>query len=1047
MYRNPETFRLPTLRRPARRGLVPQEALRLALSRVEKAHQGYRADLHFDPIRLRNRLNMVVPGAPQETMRVWSLGWLAWLTGEYDKAELILEQATQMAKAAGDLEMLARAGYWLARVQMLREKPDAISSFEALLRVLKGSPQGTVWFVDLLIRAGRMDRAEQVWKSVKANKKVSGANEATLIEARLMLRRGESANAEKALQEMPETSGVLEAEKKLLLAWMAASKKQDATALQLWEEACKRLYPPPALDAWRELLQLREKADATLPETPPPSLRTLFRAQQARIDGRSEEAIAGFREAMQLAVNAPWARYGLALLGADDLNEVQTLATNVFLASRCRLWIALQKFSQRQISPEDWLSTVQQQLGQGVRSNAALEHFRLLGLALRQSRPPVETLQQLLDQATARQGAQRRNFLRAFLELCDKAAPQVVKEVLPEEPLGELWDDPRLRQELSRLRLRAALAGGGEPWTMARLTERVNSLPATEALTPVRQILGTLGTGPLTDEQRATLTALEALPRWQGTARVLLMHDAMRRGDVAAVSKSLEQLDTWAGLRFIPGSLVAALAKFVQARPTLPVWKAVLPPWFQKVGGSLGDTEDVKTLKMAAGLLTAPTGPQPAPPGVDPTLWSLHQAARLSARGEAVDAWKAASEVRDKLGTLTEEQQTTVNAALPSLERLAQASAILRMIPTNPKDPATPPAALLDLVALLGSLPEGQAVLAICQADQRKELRAALQTLLDVKVLPDRLAHHLAIWTYRIATGLEDLSPNDTIDPWWKLCWRAWLRHLIKWSPEERAPLIDHLLARHRATLTDRLARAQMEPSRKVWTVVTDLPSIGEKVSPAMKAELTERVNAFRDDLASEYLVQTREAMRTGTVREGFSADYDKGLSYLRRLLSLDRENIRLLTALVEICHEWFLDFYNAEDPPGLSEQLERFTPFALQLARLIEGKPEEHAPRAALSDFWKFRGFMSRDHAEKRRLFEQALEFNPANENARDLLARLDKPQEPTPASTESSGIDVSEDDDDLDDDDLDDDDDIDSMTDDDDDDEDADLDEEDEK
>src|SRR5262249_34179433 len=156
-------------------------------------------------------------------------------------------------------------------------------------------------------------------------------------------------------------------------------------------------------------------------------------------------------------------------------------------------------------------------------------------------------------------------------------------------------------------------------------------------------------------------------------------------------------------------------------------------------------------------------------------------------------------------------------------------------------------AALLDLVTLLGSLPEGQAVLEVCRTDNRKELRPALQALLDVKVLPDRLAHHLAIWTYRIATGLEDYSPNDAVDPWWKLCWRAWLRHLEKWSPEERAPLIDHLLGRHRQTLTDRLARAQMEPARKVWTVVTEIPAIGGQVNPAMKAELTTRVNAFRD--------------------------------------------------------------------------------------------------------------------------------------------------------------------------------------------------------
>lgn len=1000
MYRNPETFRLPTLRRPSRRGLVPQEALRLALSRIDKAQSAYRADLHFDPARLRTRLNMVVPGAPHETARVWSLGWLAWLLGENDKAELLLDQAAQMAKTAGDLELLAKAGYWLARVQMLREKPEALPNYEGLLRVLKGSAQGTVWFVDLLIRSGRLDRAEQVWKSVKANKKVAGANEANFIEARLALRRGETAAAEKLLQEMPETNGVLEAEKRLLLAWMAASRKQDATALQLWEEASERLYPPAALDAWRELLALREKGDADLFVADVPSLRPLFRGQIARLEGRTDDAIAAYREALQLAANQPWARYGLALLGADDLNEVQALATNVFLAARCRLWLALQKFALRQLSPEDWLTAVQQQLGQGVRPNAALEHFRLLGLALRQARPPVETLQQLLDQANARTGPQRRNFLRAFLELADKAAPQVVKEVLPQEPLGELWDDPAARQALDRLRLRAALAGGDEPWTLARLATRMNALPQSDALAPARQLLDPLGR-PLTDADRAALTALGSHPRWQGVAEVILLHDAMKRGHAADVARRLERLDVWAGLRVLPRSLVVGLARFVQARATLPVWKTCLPPWLQRVSGAVGDGDEVQALRTAAGLGTAPTGPTPPPPGVEPAAWYLHLAARQVGRGETQEARATIEQAREGFARLPEDQRAAAEAFLPMLDRLAQAAALLRMIPTSPDGPKTPPAALLDLVGLLNTLPEGQAVLAVCAADDRKGFRPALQALLDVPQLPERLAHHVAIWTHRIAVGLEELAPADAVDVWWKLCWRAWLRHLLKWSPEERAPLLDHLLARHRQTLTDRLGRAQMEPARKIWSVVAELPALAEKLHPAMKAELTERVNAFRDDLASEYLVQTREAMRQGEVREGFQADYDKGLSYLRRLLSLDRENVRLLTALVEICYEWFLDFYNAGDRDGLVEQLERFTPFAMQLARIVEGKPEEHAPRAALSEFWKFRAFLSDDDAERRRLYEQSLAFNPANENVRDLLAKMD--QAPPPAEEET--------------------------------------------
>jgi hypothetical protein len=128
-------------------------------------------------------------------------------------------------------------------------------------------------------------------------------------------------------------------------------------------------------------------------------------------------------------------------------------------------------------------------------------------------------------------------------------------------------------------------------------------------------------------------------------------------------------------------------------------------------------------------------------------------------------------------------------------------------------------------------------------------------------------------------------------------------------------------------------------------------------------------------------------------VPEGWRADYEKGLSSLRRLLSLDRDNPRLLTVLVEVCDEWFLDLYNADDRAGLARLVARFTPFALQLARLTEGRAGDLAARAALADFCKFRGFLAAERAEKIALYREALRFDPAKQNVRDLLAGLDPP------------------------------------------------------
>ena len=72
--------------------------------------------------------------------------------------------------------------------------------------------------------------------------------------------------------------------------------------------------------------------------------------------------------------------------------------------------------------------------------------------------------------------------------------------------------------------------------------------------------------------------------------------------------------------------------------------------------------------------------------------------------------------------------------------------------------------------------------------------------------------------------------------------------------------------------------------------------------------------------------------------------------------------------------------------------------PFALQLARgcaaaaaAEQGWAGELAARAALSEFFKFRGFIADDWERKRALYREALELNPANDNVRKLLADLE--------------------------------------------------------
>src|SRR6185437_9387544 len=116
-------------------------------------------------------------------------------------AEPLLSEALRVAREQNTSETLAEAAYWCTRVRLLLGRGEAMAEYERVLRSLSGSPRAAAWLVDLLGRAGRIDRAEQVWKALRGNRRVAGCAEGPLLEARLLLRRGELTPAERLLTE------------------------------------------------------------------------------------------------------------------------------------------------------------------------------------------------------------------------------------------------------------------------------------------------------------------------------------------------------------------------------------------------------------------------------------------------------------------------------------------------------------------------------------------------------------------------------------------------------------------------------------------------------------------------------------------------------------------------------------------------------------------------------------------------------------------------------------------------------------------------------
>jgi hypothetical protein len=530
------------------------------------------------------------------------------------------------------------------------------------------------------------------------------------------------------------------------------------------------------------------------------------------------------------------------------------------------------------------------------------------------------------------------------------------------------------------------------------------------------------GTIPLLAEAAAWLARVSLLlgrPQAQGDTDPLLREARLLlgSGDAAAAERLLREtslagpleaerllLLAWAvverGQANEAQALLARAEKLPYPAAALQTWRSVLELRLSTpaAGGpvSAGMTEVV-----AAWLRRRQLHPE-----TPPVPWALQQAALAVTRKEPAKAlaWIRRAQARERSLDRVSDRADLVPAALPELERLARAAALAETVRFHPEQPAVAPGLLADAADLLHGGTEGQAVLDAAARGDLATARTLLAALAQREDLPPRLAHHLALIYHRAALSFEDVHQPEAAWPCWQSSWVCWLRLLrAGLAAAEASILLDGLLAVHRRWIGQLLARNDMERARRHWLLVLGLCGRVPEGEP-LAAELRRRVEQFREELATEYLLATRQAMTHGHIPEGWHADYDKGLSHLRRLLSFDRENVRLLTALVEICGEWFLDCYNNEAFGRLWDQVFRFTPFAQQLARLIDGRPGDLAARAALSEFYKFRGFIEPDRRRKADFYREALRFNPSNDNVRRLLDEIAPRPAPEPEKTDET-------------------------------------------
>ena len=1005
--------------------VAPEVRAGHAAARVRQALSDAPPGFSLDRSQLQTALGHTLADPVREGERCFALGWLRWLAGEPQTAEPLLSRAGELLPPRSP--ELAQAAYWLARVRLLNHRPEAVAAFEQLLRTLSGSPQATCWFVDLLWRSGRSDRAEQVWKPVRVNRRVTACAEAFLLETRALLRQGDLNAAERTLREATPRGGILQAERALLLAWLLAGRRQFDEAQALLGQARAAFYPSPALEAWQALLHQRSGQDAAgLPAASllAPAARAWVAGQTGRVSGAEPATvIASLHTARASPILRPFARYALACLGQEDFTALLAELPGNFLAPRCRLWLTLARFCRREAPAAELLSALQQAATAGHGATGRIAWQQFAQLLTDPARPPGE----LWPGEAVAEDALTANRRRAAVEraLQELAAEKALPLLVSWSRATGLRQDAPLRKFVGLQLLRLLLVRketGPAPEELNEAAELLGSpvLPALVAglrapdSAGERSLDGQLPDNPrLAEMVRLWQTALTLTHSPEGTvpaldesgtagilARSLRLYQAARAGAAAAVAALLEPVSEWSALSAGPPAFVVrALRSIRPGGSSAGRWQQAIAHWLQAWTPETLGVEG-QSLGVQVGLSFPHPNTAEPPAGAEAAAWFLYQASQALGREDAVAAlaW-ARRGLAQNTGTLAEEQAQTVQQALPELEHLAQAQLLAEAIRLDPGHPAAAPALCADLRDLLADFPEGQQLLTAVDQRDLAAVREQLAALAQRADLPSRLLHHLALVYYRAARAFEEQERTDA-ELCWRLSWRCWLAWAAQQNegPDVRPLLFDHLLGLHRDRLRDLLARNEVDRGRRYWELVGQLPSLAPLDAEQLTETLRRRLEQFRESLATDFLLDTREAMRHGAAPEGWRADYEQGLTRLRRLLSLDRSNLRLLTALVEICGDWFLDLYDTQDAARMRSEVERYTPFALQLARgcaaaaaAEQGWPGELAARAVLSEFFKFRGFIADDWERKRALYREALELNPANDNVRKLLADLE--------------------------------------------------------
>ncbi|RMG22392.1 MAG: hypothetical protein D6732_25885 [Methanobacteriota archaeon] len=120
---------------------------------------------------------------------------------------------------------------------------------------------------------------------------------------------------------------------------------------------------------------------------------------------------------------------------------------------------------------------------------------------------------------------------------------------------------------------------------------------------------------------------------------------------------------------------------------------------------------------------------------------------------------------------------------------------------------------------------------------------------------------------------------------------------------------------------------------------------------------------------------------------QGIRKNYNGGIKYLSKFIKLDIPVNRVLRQCLEWYNEWCYDLYVTEQISRIQELITNANDVAEQLIPLSTKGAGLRPENQAISQHFLFRGFIEQDPEKALKEFEEAIAWNPHNENARQLL------------------------------------------------------------